>query len=151
MKKKSGAIFALALVLVAFGSLAAVADEEATPVGTEVPSTMEAEGVIPVPIAGMTVFIDEETGELRQPSAEEAAALAKAMQKMFGASAGLAPAASAESVTATGGVALEVGPDQLNFSVATVAADGTVRFECLDSAHAAEAHVHGPIETAEDK
>lgn len=151
MRQKSGIIFALAIVLVAFGSFAAVADEEETQAGTEVPSTTEAGSDIPVSVAGMTVFIDEETGELRQPTPKEATALAEAMQKLLGASAGRSAAASAESITGTGGVALAVGPDQLNFSVATVSAEGTVSFSCLDSEHAARAHVHGQVENREER
>lgn len=150
MKKKVGVICAMVLALVAFGSLAAVADEAETRDGAEAAERIAPEGTMPVSVAGMTVFIDKETGELRQPSAEEAAALGQAMQRMMEASAGAA-AAQEERATETGGVALAVGPEQLNFSVATVAADGTVRFECVDSAHAAEAHVHGQVETPEER
>lgn len=139
----------LALALVALLGAPAVADETRDEV--KVPERMKTDSGTPVSVAGMTVFIDEETGELRQPSPEEAAALAEAVRRMFEASAGSAAAAPEEQATKTGGVALAVGAEQLNFSVATVAADGTVRFECLDSAHAAEAHVHGQIETAEER
>lgn len=146
MRRISTWILALAVVALLGG--VAVADETQT--NAEPADGLKAGGDTPVSVAGMTVFIDEETGELRQPSAEEAAALSEAMRRMFAASA--APAAAQEErATETGGVALAVGPEQLNFSVATVAADGTVRFECLDSAHAAQAHVHGQVETPEER
>lgn len=94
---------------------------------------------LPVSVAGMTVFIDPETGKFRAPTAEEAAALTVALQSNF---AGRQPRSFREIQLDNGGVAIDVGLSQLDFSVATIGPDG-IEYDCLDSAHAAHGHVHG--------
>lgn len=150
MEKKSVVILALALAFLALGGMIAVAEEAETQTDATAAETVETDGDIPVSIGGMTVFIDRETGELRQPTAKEARALAREMQKMFGS--GLRATIAPEAIALKGGgVAVDLGLSQLDYSVATVDADGQVRFECLDSAHDAKAHVHNQIDSPEEK
>lgn len=150
MEKKAKVTIVLALCAVAslaFGGVSAAADEADSQTGTTAVETAEAAGDIPVSVAGMTVFIDPETGQLRPPTAEEAAALAAAMQSLFSAESLEPPR---EIALKDGGVAIDVGLSQLDFSVATVGANG-VEFKCLDSAHAAEEHVHNQVPTTEER
>ncbi len=150
MEKRSGVSFALVLGVAAFlalGGVPTVADEADSQSDTNVVETVESEGDIPVSVAGLTVFIDRDTGQLRPPTAEEAAALAAALQSLFGTET-LAP--PQEIALKGGGAAIDVGLSQLDFSVATVGADG-VEFKCLDSAHAAKQHVHNQVAATEEK
>lgn len=150
MESRSRVIFAMALgvaACLALGGVPALADEARTQEAAEVAETVAPAGEIPVSVAGMTVFIDAESGQLRPPTAEEAAALSAAMQSLFS---GASLAAPREFALKDGGVAVDVGLSQLDFSVATVGADG-VEFNCLDSAHAAEEHVHNQTPTTEEK
>lgn len=133
-----------ASAIMVFGGLPAVADDVEPP--SELAEDTPASD-IPVSVGGMTVWIDAETGQLRQPTAEEAAALSAAMHEMFRAPAAAAAAPAAGFALDGGGVGIDLGLSQLDFSVATVEADGTVAFKCLDSGHEAAAHVHGPSET----
>lgn len=104
------------------------------------------------PLAGMTVFIDEETGEFRAPTAEEAAELSAAMQRM------LSPAsrsASAETVSqrklANGAVGARLGASQMVFTVATIGADGKITQSCAHGPEQAKEYLHNHVATAEEK
>lgn len=152
--ERSRLTFALvlpALAVLVLGASLALAGEVATQADSTAPPTAEpdAEGM-PVSVAGMTVWIDPDTGQLRQPTAEEAAALSAAMQRMF-AAAERSPSTFAKTTRTDGSVVVNVGLGLLDFSVATVGADGEVAFHCLDSAHSASDHVHDRVETQEEK
>ncbi len=148
MEKKSLTTFVLALafvlsaILVSGGTLAVAeeSDSQAT----------EAARDIPVSVAGMTVFVDEESGELRLPTAEEAAVLAEAIERMFGPAARSAEPFETQSF-AGGAVGVDLGLSQLAFSVATVGADGAIDHECARTAEDALAHIHPQIAPREEK
>lgn len=150
MEKKFGIILVLALAFLALGGLMAVAEEAETQTDATAIEPVEADGDVPVSIGGMTVFIDRETGALRQPTAEEAAILAKEMRKMFGLGTRVA-ATPKQFASKGGGVAVDLGLSQLDYSVATVNADGQISFSCLDSANDAKDHVHNQVDSPEEK
>jgi hypothetical protein len=95
------------------------------------PAAPSAPSDAPMKIFGVQVFIDPETGELRAPSPEEAAALAAEMQRQFGVRSKSAP--EPRQVTlADGTVMMELDPSLYSVSVARVLPDGTVSFDCLE-------------------
>lgn len=95
-----------------------------------------APGSAPVKIFGVQVFIDPETGLVRAPSPEEAAALSAEMQRQFGARS--KAATEPRQVTLAGGAVMaELDPSLYSVSVARVLPDGTVSFECV------KGHDHG--------
>jgi hypothetical protein len=104
--------------------------------GTDAAETVGAvpevgSALTPMTIFGVQVFIDPETGLMRTPTPEEAAALAKEMQRQFGGPAAQTKGQMAQVKRADGSVMMEVGPDLMNFSVAHVLPDGTVTFDCV--------------------
>lgn len=70
---------------------------------------------------GMTAFRDPDTGELREPTADEAAALANQSVQ--------AASEPEPIVSAQGFSGLKLGDDQMTFTVATRSTDGTVSIE----------------------
>lgn len=87
---------------------------------------------------GMVVVRDAQTGELRAPTAAEAAALhgSAAAQRQ-------APAQRVESVGPGGGRKVLLGKSALVYSVATRGADGQMHEQCVNgeaAAHAALSH-----------
>lgn len=104
------------------------------------------------PLAGMTVFIDEETGEFRAPTAEEAAALSAAMQKLLApASRSVAAQTASPRKFANGTVGVRLGLSQMAFSTATVGADGKITQSCAHGPEQAMEHLHNHVATAEEK
>ena len=88
----------------------------------------------PMTVLGMQVHIDPETGELRTPTPEEAAALSAQMQQMFGSAA----AAEPELVYHKNGmISAELDFGSMDFSVVRIAGDGAPVFDCVDGAGAA--------------
>jgi hypothetical protein len=94
---------------------------------------------------GMMAFIDPETGQIREPEAWEAEQLARTQ----------AEAAKQRALTLRGGrrerratlyhpsgaVGMEVGEDQMSYSIASVNSDGTLSMDCLPGRQAAEKRV----------
>lgn len=88
------------------------------------------------PVSGLQVHVDPATGQLRQPSAAEAKALADAVRKIFAARS----ATSAQAIRhSDGSVSASLGPDALNVWVVTVGPDGAMRQMCVEGANAAVA------------
>lgn len=96
-----------------------------------------APGSAPMKIFGMQVFIDPETGLVRAPSPDEAAALSAEMQRQFGATAPRTKAMSGPVVRADGIVMAQVDISLMHSSVAHILPDGTVSFDCVKE------HDHG--------
>jgi hypothetical protein len=82
---------------------------------------------------GMTAFRDPDTGELREPTADEAAALAN--QSVQEAS------VPEPIVSAQGFSGLRLGDDQMTFTVATRSTDGTIAIQHATGKRAAEQKV----------
>lgn len=84
---------------------------------------------------GVQAHVDPATGQLRQPDAAEAKALADALRARF---------ASVRSVRAAqvtqhpdGSISATLGPESLNVWVVTVGADGSLNPVCIEGAGAA--------------
>jgi hypothetical protein len=87
-------------------------------------------------VQGATAFIDPATGQLREPTADE---LAELVNSQLGT--GASTPTQAEPIVAPSGITgLKLGDDQMTYTVATRAPDGTVSIE----------HATGPKE-AEQK
>ena len=143
-----------AIALISAGSVQAD-DSTVNPVSPDRSGAVSSENSdadSPAPVAGMTVFIDEETGEFRAPSAAEAAELAAAMQSMLTPGARSAAAATpTEQTFADGTVGVDLGLSQLMFSVATIGADGKIARECAHGPDTAAAHLHNHVPALEEK
>ena len=94
-------------------------------------AVLAAPAETPMKFFGVQVFIDPETGLMRTPSPEEAAALAAEMQRQFGATAPRAKAMSGPVVRADGIVMAQVDVSLMHSSVAHILPDGTVSFDCV--------------------
>lgn len=126
------------LALTAAGAPAAGAEETRPTTAVDPQSEITVE----LPFAGMTVAVDPATGKLRQPTPAQARELAKAMMAHFGKHA-------AEPVRVLqhrdGMLSAVLSPADMDFSVATVDADGKLGFQCVDSVgKAAEATLATP-------
>jgi len=87
----------------------------------------------------MRVVRDPKTGELRGPTAAEAAAFEKAEAQLRAARSGKAaqPASAPKEITYPDGtVEMPLGEDTMMSSVATLAPDGSVRMHCLPAKQA---------------
>ena len=116
-----------------------------------------------MPVAGMTIFIDEETGNFRAPTAEEAALFSAELQKVFSSAedaaapqevfspAEGAAAPQAARASANGIKRVNLGLSQLQFSTVTIGSDGKVNQECNHDVDKAMAHIHNHVATAEEK
>lgn len=106
-----------------------------------------------VPLAGMTVFIDEETGQFRAPTAEEAAALSAEINKPLNSAA--APAARSDSYamirSTNDAIGVRLGASQMVYTMATVGADGKVTQNCFHGSEEATDYLHNHVATAEEK
>ena len=152
MEKKSGVVVSLALAGMAFlvlGATLAVGGESESHASAEAVEPVEAEGEAPVSVAGMTVFIDQETGELRQPTAEEAAVLSAAVQRLFGGQ--RARTAHKQITHKSGAIGVKLGLEHLAFSVATLGDDGELSYDCASSPEAAQRHIHDHTGTLEEE
>lgn len=82
-----------------------------------------------VQVAGQTVAIDKKTGKLRQPTREEAKALAEGMKEMVNQSSeGLTPIYHAD-----GSVSVDLQDRFMNIAVAKKNPDGTITDACVSS------------------
>lgn len=88
---------------------------------------VEAEATAPVP-RGLQLFIDAETGELRPPTAKEAAMLAAQRRQMFG-NKRFEPRVFNYK---DGTTAIEVDPSLMKFSAARIEADGSLKMGCIE-------------------
>ncbi len=147
MRKVCYGLVVPVVVLLLFGGAAVEAVEpmvssagtEAAPAVRVVPDAGSA--LTPMTIYGVQVFIDPETGLMRAPTPEEAAALAVEMRKQFG-----EPTQTKGQVAqvkrADGTVMAEVGPELMNFSVVRILPDGTTEFDCV------KGHDHDAVDAA---
>jgi len=89
--------------------------------------------------AGMVVVRDAQTGELRAPTAAEAAALQghAAQQRR-------APGQHVETVGPGGSRKVQMGRSALVYSVVTKNADGTLAEQCVNGAQAAQSAIAHP-------
>ena len=78
----------------------------------------------------MRVVRDPVTGELRGPTAAEAAAFAKA-EAQLRQKGGNVATGQTEIKHADGSVEMKLGEDTMMFSVVSTKADGTLKFDCL--------------------
>ncbi|MCG8460650.1 MAG: hypothetical protein MI919_30580 [Holophagales bacterium] len=143
MKRRLGTILSmLTLLALASGTLAA---EEAQPAAepAAAPTTL-AEQAEPatgeLPIFGMQAWIDAETGELRAPTAEEAARFSAALRGMFAKSQAEPEVRTHEN----GMVSVSFHESMLEFSVAHIGADGKIHRDCVDDAHHALEWIQQP-------
>lgn len=84
----------------------------------------------PVTVFGMQVFIDTETGQLRPPTAAEAAEMSAMMQQMFGGAQQSEATAAAPTLHADGMLSAELDFGLLDFSVARTLPDGSLTTDC---------------------
>lgn len=87
---------------------------------------------------GLTAFIDPDTGQLREPTAEELAALANSQLDATRS----APTNATTPIVAPSGIqGLTLGDEQMTFTVVTRAPDGTLAIEHAAGKTAAERRV----------
>lgn len=140
-------VLAFALVLTGAG-LATHAEEPQTadnPQTTEQAST-QAEQQVPAALSGVQIFVDPETGQIRQPSPLEIQALRKATQQIFN-----QPlehtALQAPTEHADGTLSMVLPLSYLNLSVVHVGEDGSLHSGCVDGLHKALTAVENPQPT----
>ena len=85
----------------------------------------------PMEIYGVQVFIDPETGLMRTPTPEEAAALSAELRSRFTGRTLRMKAQTAPVVHGNGAISMELDPSLFNFSVVQIQPDGEVKFECI--------------------
>lgn len=86
-----------------------------------------------LPAEGLRAYIDPDTGEFTQPSAEETAALRAFVFQRFQLQTEMAP----EYVSASGAIYSPMDPSLHSAATAHVSADGTLHFDCTDGSHTA--------------
>lgn len=94
--------------------------------------------------AVMRVFLDPETGQLREPNAEEMAELGRVARRVTSA------ATTEPRVFALpgGGIGAEVPPELMSYSNVQLRQDGTLGYSCTKGAEDDEAIVVAPSATA---
>ena len=116
-------------LLVAAPGTAAEPDPQAQPAEASTPAT-QAAPVAAAPAAGMLAFRDPVTGQLRPPTADELDAIRPQLEALFNQSSeGLEQIEMPD-----GSVMVDLQGRFASAVVATVAADGTVTTECVQSA-----------------
>ena len=80
------------------------------------------------PIYGLQMWIDQETGEMRAPTREEAASLRVGVQKTLGSEKTQPQLRTFKN----GMLAVDLDASMLEFSVVRVEADGSLTQECVD-------------------
>jgi len=103
----------------------------------------------PMKIYGVKVFIDRETGLMRTPTTEEAAALSAELRSRFADRAPRTKSLAAPIVHADGTISMELDPGLFNFSVVQIQPDGELRFECTKGHDHASELVEMPAAGAE--
>lgn len=104
-----------------------------------------SKNVVSVPVGGMQVAIDARTGRLRQPTPQEARALASELARLF------KPRSSAATVFADGTVGMVVDSEYFNFSVVRIGADGHLQNTCVHGQAAADVFLTGGAAALEVK
>jgi hypothetical protein len=144
-------LLALALVL-ALAGFQAMAEE---PQAAEQPQPsrqleLTEDGYMPTTIAGVRIFVDPETGQMRPPSDAEAAQLAVAMKRMFSQPlnhvANVAPVEHAD-----GTVSLVLDPSYLSQSVLRIDENGEVHTDCVGDLHTALEVLDTPVAQPEEE
>ena len=142
----------LVVLLASFTSVLA-AEEAPAPEGSpaaDTTATAEPENTYqPFTVLGMKVWIDPETGQMRAPTAEEAAQLAATAQQQFRTR--TAAPAAAPKTHANGAVSVRLDPSLMDFSVARVTSDGKTHFDCVDSLEAATALIGTQVAEPEEE
>ena len=134
------ALCALALLMAAF-AVPALAAGEAETGPAEAPAAdaaVDADGYLPVTVAGMQVSIDPKTGQLRAPTAAERRALAEAFQNAF--SADRLARKSVVHRDANGMLSMQLGLEHLDSYVVEVLPDGSVATRCESGLHNTHSH-----------
>lgn len=129
MKLPSMILF-MTVTLLTLGGVTLADDAPATPHADEPASQ--------APIYGMQMWIDQDTGDLRAPTREEAAYFSGLIRKMF---AGKATQPQPRLLK-SGTLAVELGESMMEFSVVRVTEDGTLERGCVDDADQAVAFVN---------
>ena len=148
-----------AVVLVATVSPALAADttQEAAPVvEQEVVEQAEAVQAPVIDFSGFMAFFDPETGEMRAPNEQEAAALAEALRVQLPQANRLQARSQSpliSSSTLANGEEVDsvlLDLSSANVSVAVVQADGSVKYECsVDHDHSVHAHTDNAAQPAD--
>lgn len=145
MRAKLEAFLLLTAVLVVWSG-AATAEAPDSAAVTETEAQSAAQPVLetapsrqaPVPgVGGMLAAVDPETGQLRQPTPEEVAALAAELELAFAAESFV----PRELVLDSGAVAAELGASLQKFAAVRVEADGTLSHHCIQGHDAASEFV----------
>jgi len=103
----------------------------------------------PMEIYGVQVFIDSETGLMRTPTPDEAAALSAELRSRFADRAPRTKSLAAPVVHADGAISMELDPSLFNFSVVQIQPDGELKFECTKGHDHASELVETPAAGAE--
>lgn len=152
MKKPLIVNLLMAMALVAFAAgiagIAAAAEPAAGEAETAVPEAappVATEGYAAVEFAGVQVFVDRRTGEIRQPTAAEARQIATELENRFGVerSAGKAVSAPAIQRLENGGKMVQLDPSLLSHEMVRIDADGNIVHACVDGADEAAAFLDG--------
>ena len=109
-------------------------------------SAAESKNVVSVPVGGMQVAIDARTGRLRQPTPQEARALASELARLF-----TPRSSTAATRYADGTVGMVVDSEYFNFSVVRIGTDGHLQNTCVHGQAAAEVFLAGGAAALEVK
>ena len=135
-----GLVLALALLLcLGLGSTAwaaEIATETEAPVSEETQAETAEKTYVPVTFAGMKVFVDQETGRLRPPTAEESRELAQRMRQRLAQQE--KAVAYQPQVQKDGMMSVVVGTEHLNYTIAVVDENGELHTDCVNGKHAAD-------------
>ncbi len=121
--------------------------EVAAAAGPGASAAESSKNVVSVPVGGVQVAIDARTGRLRQPTPQEARALASELARIF------PPRSSVTAAThyADGTVGMVVDSEYFNFSVVRIGADGQLQNSCVHGQAAAEVFLAGGAAALEVK
>jgi hypothetical protein len=102
--------------------------------------------VVSTPVGGVQVAVDARTGRLRQPTPQEARALASELARLFQPRSSVAPTHYAD-----GTVGMVVDSEYFNFSVVRIGANGRLESTCIDGRAAADNFLAGGAAALEVK
>jgi len=125
---------AIVMVLLAGAALEAADPTGKTPAGdVDTATAMKAAAVsryTPMEVYGVQVFIDQETGLMRTPTPEEAAALSAELKAQFGDIEAKTKVKVVPRFEKNGMISAQLDASHLNFSVVRLQPDGKLKFEC---------------------
>ena len=130
-------------VLLGLAVLAAA--EAAAAAGPGASAAEPSKHIVSAPVGGMQVAIDARTGRLRQPTPQEARALASELARLF------QPRSSVATHFADGTIGMVVDSEYFNFSVVRIGADGRLESTCIDGRAAADNFLAGGAAALEEK